>query len=173
MSHRAALPRLLVFGILVFGACSGSQSAGLETEGPATSEVVTALMRDALADPAGFSYEALVARLGSPVRTRTGAGTGAVDTLRTLVYYGVEFLLHESPGQVVLGAMALTDARYTSPEGLRVGYAQDVIRRELGPPSREDTGRLVYERTDPRPVSLVLLLEDRAVSRIEWVFGGK
>ena len=67
---------------------------------------------------------------------------------------------------------ALTDARYTSPEGLRVGFAESQVLSMLGLPTQRASAQMIYDKTDPQHCMLVVFLERRTVSRMEWRFNG-
>ncbi len=169
--------------LLLLGACSGARTGGAEANPPpaeAAAADVTAFLAEVLGGPPALAYADLVARLGPPVRVHAEAAAGAsgaapADTLRTVVYYGLEVVLHEASSLPAshLARVALTDARHTAPDGLRVGYAHEHILRALGRPTRQAATELFYEQTDPRPHLLLILLERRVASRIEWRFDGE
>lgn len=153
---------LLSLALLV-ASCGGPPAAAPGTRMVST-EAVRTLLADAL-DGTPLTRGALTDRLGPPLRTRA-AGP---DSLETLVYHGLELMLHgTAPGG--LARMALTDARYTSPEGLRVGYAHDYVRTTLGRPTEQAPARLLYAKPGPPPCTLVVYLEADKVSRLEWLF---
>ena len=160
--------------VLLVSACSGSPQT--TTSQQATSAEVTAFVQEALEAVPALGYDDLVARLGPPARIRAEPVTGtnatsAQDTLRTLIYYGLEVALHESEAPSRLTQVAFTDARYTSPEGLRVGYAESEVVSLLGLPTRREPTLLVYEKESPQHCVLMVFLEQRAISRMEWRFG--
>ncbi len=172
-------PVWVLSGLLLLGACSGSRQGAAEADpaaasasAPAPTMGVTDFLAAALRGAPDLSYGALVERLGPPVRVKVAAapGAGQTDTLRTAIYYGLEVDLHEAtaPPASRLARLALTDARYVAPNGLRVGYAYEHVLRLLGRPTKQTATELFYEQTDPRPHVLVLFLEHRAVSLIEW-----
>lgn len=162
-----------VLGVLLLvSACGGST----ETTAPqqATTADVNAFLKEALETALAPGYDDLIARLGPPVRVKAEpmAGTAASqqDTLRTMIYYGLEVVFHEGAAPSRLARLALTDARHTSPEGLRVGYAESEVVSTLGPPTRRESTLLVYEKETPQPCTLMVFLERRAISRMEWRF---
>lgn len=163
-----------LFGLLWLSACSGGGTAPASSDQPsATPESVRTVLEDALSANPALAYTDLMARIGPPVRERAvPAPEGTTDSLRTLIYYGVEFTY---PAPLSAAAtrpvhIALTDARFTSPEGLRVGYAQEQVRKTLGPPSRPDPTEWVYTKSEPVACRLVVFLEQNKVSRVEWQF---
>lgn len=154
--------------LFLASACGGSAGT---IESSATSQDVNTFLQELINKPPLLSYEELVGQLGPPVRVRTEVVPGqTTDTLRTVFYYGLELALHEGTAPARLTHLALTDARYTSPEGLRVGYAESQILSTLGLPARREAARLTYENERPQPFTLVVLLERHAVSRLEWHF---
>ncbi len=168
-THHLSLRVCFVLGaLLLISACGGSAST---TESPAATPDVNTFLQELIDNPPLLTYEALVSKLGPPVRVRSEPVSGpASDTLRTVIYYGLELVLQESTEASRLTHFALTDARYTSPEGLRVGYAESQILSVLGLPVRREPAQLTYENERPHPFTLVVLLEQRAVSRLEWHF---
>lgn len=159
-----------LFGaLLVVSACGGSRSA---TSSMASTSDVNTFLQRVLETTPRLTYDDLVAQLGVPVREQAEAidRPGAVqqDSLRTLIYYGLEVMLDERTSQ--LTRLALTGPRFTSPEGLRVGYAESQILSTLGRPTRQETTFLVYEKERPRPCVLMVILERDTVSRMEWRF---
>ena len=159
-----------VFGtLLLANACGGSGG----TVGPSSALVdVKVFLQETLQAPPYLSYEELVTKLGPPVRVKAEPLAGAAsDTLRTVIYHGLELVLQEGAASSSrLAHLALTDARHTSPEGLRVGYAESQVLSTLGLPVRQEPAQLIYENKTPQPFTLVVLLEQRAVSRLEWHF---
>ena len=162
--------------MLMLSACSGAgETTDVASQGPApTTGAVHAVLQEALGASPGLGQDDLVARIGPPVRERTVATAGDedMDSLRTLIYYGLE--ISYPVGGMEAGRrptrMALTDARYTSPEGLRVGYAEGQVRKLLGPPLHQELSRWVYEKREPVVHDLIVLLEQHKVSRVEWHF---
>ncbi len=169
--------RRLLGALLLLSACSGPQPEAA-VQPPVTPAEVNVFLQEMLDGVSGLTYNDLVERLGSPVRVRAepAASSNALppDTLRTLIYHGLELTVNEgaSPPSVRPTRFALTDARYTSPEGLRVGYAESQVISTLGPPMQREPARLIYEKTDPQHCVLVVFLERRIVSRMEWRFDG-
>ena len=167
--------RRLLGALLLLSACSGSQPEAV-VQPPVTPAEVNAFLQEMLDGASGLTYTGLVERLGPPVRVKAEPAASSTasspDTLRTLIYHGLELTVHEgaSPPAVRPTRVALTDARYTSPEGLRVGYAESQVITTLGPPMQREPTRLIYEKTDPQHYVLVVFLERRTVSRIEWRF---
>ncbi len=169
--------RCLLGALLLLSACSGS--AQLAVQQPVTPAEVNAFLEEVLETAPALSYSDLVERLGPPIRVKVepAAPPNAAtppDTLRTLIYLGLELTVTESATSVASPPtrVALTDARYTSPEGLRVGYAESQVLRTLGRPTQREPARLIYEKTDPQRCVLVVFLERSSVSRLEWRFNG-
>lgn len=166
----------LIGVVLLISACGGSKKATVSADrAQMSSEEMTVFIEEVLNTGTAYAYNDMITRLGPPVRVRTRAmadGNDSADSLRTAVYYGLEFSYYESnaPRRTFLAGLALTDARYVTPEGLRVGLAQAYISDYLGKPTREESTQLFYERTEPVPLQIVVTLEQRAVSHIAWEF---
>jgi hypothetical protein len=171
MSFRSFLSPLCVLSLLfVLGACASATPPVVETSSPtATTANVSDFLSDVMAKDQPVSQGDLVTRLGEPVRIETEPGTSS-GTMTTAVYYGLEIGLHEQGDRASVSWVALTDARHTSPDGLRVGIAQNYILETLGRPTRQTSTHFFYEKTAPRPMMLVITLEQKAASRLEWQF---
>ena len=165
------LRRGLLLGVLVLvNACSGVQQAAPEqTPTPVTIAEVNRFLETVLAGEQTYAYDDLVALLGPPIRQSATPLAGA-DSVRTLVYYGLEVGLREGALPPRLVHLALTAARYTAPEGLRVGYAERQVLSSLGRPARRAPAQLIYEKARPPGCLLVVFLERRVISRLEWQF---
>lgn len=161
--------RCLLGALLLLSACSGSRSEAV-VERPVTLADVNAFLQEMLDDAPALTYSDLVERLGPPVRVDAHPGPAPPDTLRTLLYHGLELTLREgaSPPASRPMRLALTDPRYTSPEGLRVGYAESQVLSTLGLPTERESARFVYAQTDAPRWVLVVFLEHDVVSRLEW-----
>ena len=162
--------------LLLVSACGGSSQTTAPQQ--ATTADVNAFVQDALETVPTFGYDDLIARLGPPVRVKAEPMAGAnaasrQDTLRTMIYYGLEVAFHEGAAPSRLAHVALTDTRHTSPDGLRVGYAESEVLGALGLPTRREPTLLVYEKETPQPCTLIVFLEHRIISRIEWRFAGE
>lgn len=202
MSRRLAY--VLVWGvslILAGGACSSAEStqpesepsSGTTAEAPALdraddsrgretgppSDVVSQLIKTALQTEGQVSYRTLTQRLGTPRRVQTEPIANQyvrdqVDTLRTLVYNGVEALVYDvtRDAKEFLVRLSLLDARYATPEGLRVGLSEERVIEMIGPPTRrDDTGRkLIYQEREASPTSLIVRIQEGRVARIDWEF---
>jgi len=149
-----------------------------EAMGP-PSDVVSQLIQRALRADGGVSEQALVRQLGAPqrVETRPIANQyvrGQVDTVRTLIYRGVEALVYDvtSEAKSFLIRLSLSSSRYATPEGLRVGIAEKQVIDKIGPPTRRNAadGELIYQETETPATSLVVRIEDDRVVRIDWEF---
>lgn len=149
-----------------------------EALGP-PSDVVSQLIQRALRADGGVSEQALVRQLGAPqrVETRPIANQyvrGQVDTVRTLIYRGVEALVYDvtSEAKSFLIRLSLSSSRYATPEGLRVGIAEKQVIDKIGPPTRRNAadGELIYQETETPATSLVVRIEDDRVVRIDWEF---
>jgi hypothetical protein len=125
------------------------------------------------------SYSTLVQQLGRPQRVETETVANQyvedqTDTLRTLVYGGIEAIVYDvaNESKSFLVRLSLSTARYTTPNGLRVGLKKERVIELLGPPTRHDTsaGELVYQETTPKPTSMLIQLRDDRVTRIDWEF---
>jgi len=168
-SIRILWPGCLLAALLLVSACGGSRRTVSSTV--STSDVNAFLQRVLETSPL-LTYDDLIAQMGTPVREQAQAidrpGAAQQDSLRTLIYYGLELMLDERTSR--LARFALTGPRFTSPEGLRVGYAESQVLSTLGRPTRQENTLLVYEKESPRPCVLMVLLERDAVSRMEWRF---
>ena len=192
-----ALVLAVAFGVVLAG-CSGSDSAQPEPEAPAPQNVepaeppadekastpipsasaVTSLISDALRTDGSITYQNLVERLGAPRRVEREPVPNQyvadrVDTLRTLVYSGLEALIYdvsERPRSFLV-RLALNSDRYATPGGLQVGATRQAAESALGPPTeRRGDGTLIYEETGPAPTTMTLTMRDDRVVRIEWTF---
>lgn len=143
------------------------------------SDVVSRLIRTALQTDGSVSYRTLLQRLGPPQRVQTETIANRyvrdqVDTLRTLVYNGVEALVYDvtSEAKAFLARLSLSDARYATPEGLRVGLSEKRLTEKIGPPTRfnDEEGTLIYQETTTTPTSMVVHVQDGQVVRIDWAF---
>ena len=160
----------LLCALVLVSACGGAQRAGPEeAAAPDGTTDVNGFLQEVLGSEQTYTYDDIVALLGPPVRVRAMPVAGS-DTVRTLIYYGLEVGLHEGASATRLVHLALTGARYTAPEGLRVGYAESQVISTLGLPTRRKPAQLIYEKKTPRLCILVVFLERRAVSRMEWQF---
>jgi hypothetical protein len=140
---------------------------------------VAQLIRSALRSDGSLSYNVLVQRLGPPNRIQTEPVKnqyvrGQVDTLRTLVYTGLEALVYDvtNDSKTFLVRLSLSSTQYTTPEGLHVGLPEEHVIDELGPPTRRDEarGELIYQESEPTPTSMVVQVRDGRVVRINWEF---
>lgn len=143
------------------------------------SDVVSQLIQTALRADGSVSYRTLVQRLGTPqrVETRPIANQyvrGQIDTVRTLVYPGVEALVYDVTREAksFLVRLSLSSPRYTTPEGLRVGIQERQVIEKIGPPTRRNSaaGELIYQETETPSTSLVVRVQDDRVVRIDWEF---
>lgn len=159
-------------------AAEGTDEARSRSKGP-PSDGVSQLIKTALQTDGSVSYRTLIQRLGSPQRIQTEPIANQyvrnqVDTLRTLVYNGVEALIYDvaSDAKTFLARLSLSDARYATPEGLRVGLSEERVIEMIGPPTRRnpETGELIYQETEAAPTSMVVHMQDGRVVRIDWAF---
>jgi hypothetical protein len=150
-----------------------------EEEAGPSSDVVSRLIQKALQSEGSVSYRTLVQRLGLPQRVETEPIAnqyvrGQVDTLRTLIYPGIEALVYDvaNDSKTFLVRLSLSSARYTTPDGLRVGLRKTRVIEALGPPTRHDAsaGELIYQETEATPTSMVVRVRDGRVVRIDWEF---
>ena len=144
-----------------------------------TTTAVARLIEDALRADGNITKAALMRRLGPPDRVTTEPVRNAyalnrTDTVRTLIYRGVEAMLYEATqsGQTFLIRLVLTSRRYRSPEGLRVGMRQVQVINRIGPPSERDaaTGELIYAERASMPTALILTVRRGRVTQIAWEF---
>lgn len=149
-----------------------------EEAGP-PSDVVSRLIQQALRSDGSVSYQMLVQQLGSPrvVKTTPVANQyvqGQVDTLRTLVYTGIEALVYDvtDDTKTFLVRLSLSSTQYTTPEGLHVGISEQHVLEQLGSPTRrnDQRGELIYQESEPTPTSLVVRVRNGEVVQIDWEF---
>lgn len=196
MSRRWPLILSCVVGVTVF-ACSSEETARPPSNGVSVlpgggtidvspteeagppSEAVSRLIEDALRTEGDLSYEELLQRLGPPAETETQTVANKyvenqTDTLRTLIYTGVQALVYDvtDDSKSFLVRLSISSTQYGSPEGIRVGMSTDRVRDELGPPTRRNRsrGELIYQETGPTPISMVVRLEEERVVEIGWEF---
>jgi hypothetical protein len=188
----------LLGGSLVLGACSSSESTRprpgalepppeapvvevpeptKETGPPSTA--VSRVIQDALRSDGSLTYEALLRRLGAPrtIQTEPVANQyvqDQVDTLRTLVYTGMEALVYDvtNDPKTFLVRLSLSSTQYTTPEGVRVGLPEDRLLEQLGPPTRRNPsrGEWIYQESGPTPTSMVVRMREGRVVQIDWEF---
>lgn len=149
-----------------------------ERSGP-PSDAVSQLIQTALKSDGSLSYQSLIQRLGTPQRVETEPVAnqyvdGQIDTLRTLVYPGVEALVYDVTNEekTFLVRFSLSSTQYATPEGLRVGLSKQRALDKLGPPTRgnDENGELIYEETEPTPTSMVVKVRNGRIARIDWEF---
>lgn len=146
---------------------------------PPAQDVVAQIIRKALRTDGSVSHGELLRELGPPQRVETEARANAyqpdqTDTLRTLVYPGLQALVYDvsgSPKTFLIRLSLLTD-RYATPEGLRVGDAGRRAARILGSPTRRnaDANEWIYSESDSMPTAMILTVRDRTITRIDWEF---
>ena len=149
-----------------------------EEAGP-PSDAVSRVIQDALRSDGRLSYDALLRRLGSPrvVQTEPVANQyvrGQTDTLRTLVYTGLEALVYDvtDDSKSFLVRLSVSSTQYTSPEGVRVGLSEERVLDQIGPPTRRNAsrGEWIYQESDTTPTSMVVRIRDDRVVQIDWEF---
>lgn len=149
-----------------------------EETGPPV-DVVSRLIEEALQSNGSLSYQSVVERLGPPERVETEPVAnqyveGQIDTLRTLVYTGLQALMYDVTNEpkTLLVRLSLSSTQYMTPEGLHVGLSESQIIEELGPPTRrnESKGELIYQETKPTPISMVVRVQNGEVVQIGWEF---
>lgn len=142
-------------------------------------QAVTQLVGDALRRAGNVGRAELIRRLGPPRRVAAKLihnryELGRTDTMRTLLYPGLEAVLYEAtqPTRTFLIRLVLTSARYRSPEGLHVGMLQTQVLDRIGPPTTRDraTGELVYAESESMPTALILTVRGGRVTKITWEF---
>lgn len=148
-----------------------------ETGPPA--DAVSQLIQQALRSDGSISYDALIQRLGVPRRVKTEPVAnqyvdGQIDTLRTLVYTGMEALVYDvtNDAKTFLVRLSLTSTQYMTPEGVHVGLDAAQVRDKLGPPTRRNAsrGEWVYQESGPKPTSMVVQVRNGRVVQIDWEF---
>lgn len=144
---------------------------------PATA-TVEQFVQDALRSAGAVSYRELVRRLGAPQRVDEEPvpnpyDVESVDTLRTLYYDGLHAAIYDvtSEAKSFLIRIALTDRRFTSPEGLRVGDPQQRVLEQVGPPTeRGGSGQFIYQEDTSMPTAMIITVRNGRVAQIEWEF---
>lgn len=144
---------------------------------PPRSAAVAHLIDKALRTDGSISRPELVHRLGLPLQTTVEAipnqyDSTRTDTVRTLVYPGLQAMLYETSPRTFLIRIVLTDERYVSPEGLRVGMLPQQVVSTIGPPTAHDqrAGELIYAEHDTMPTALILKVRRGHVTQIAWEF---
>jgi hypothetical protein len=143
--------------------------------------VVQQLVQDAVRTDGSLSLSDVVERLGAPRRVEREPvenqfQPGVTDTLVTAVYPGLVAQLYAVTRErkTFLIRLTITDRRYPSPEGLRVGDPRTAVVERIGPPTQIDHGRqaerMVYIETSTMPTGLVVTVEDGRVTALEWQF---
>jgi len=144
---------------------------------PPRSTAVAHLIDKALRTDGSISRPELVQRLGLPLRTTVETvdnqyDSTRTDTVRTLVYPGLQAMLYETSPRTFLIRIVLTDGRYLSPEGLHVGMLPRKVISTIGPPTAHDqrAGELIYAEHDTMPTALILTVRRGHVTQIAWEF---
>jgi hypothetical protein len=160
------------------GAAEGAPPGDAAPAGPAPPRV-TQLIGDALRRDGNLTRRQLVGRLGAPtgVEHEPVANTydpEQVDTLRTLQYPGLSATVYDVTREpkAFLIRLAVTDARYESPEGLRVGASADAVVDRVGPPTERRAGgaEWVYRENRSAPTAMIVSVDDGRVAQIVWEF---
>jgi len=142
-------------------------------------DAVTQLIQEALRTDGNLSYNTLLRRLGAPRTTEKRPVPnqyvdGQVDTLRTLVYTGLEALVYDVADDTTsfLVRLSLSSTQYATPEGVRVGLSEKQVLDEIGAPTRRNAseGELIYQESGSMPTSMVVRVRDGRVVRIDWEF---
>lgn len=140
---------------------------------------VARLITDALRTDGRIDRTALLRRLGPPLRTTVEPvsnlyRTHQTDSVRTITYPGLQAILYETrrPARIFLIRLVLTDSRYASPEGLRVGMLPRQVVAAIGPPTERDRAadELIYAEHNSMPTALILTLHQGRVAAIAWEF---
>jgi len=196
MARRPALFLALpLLGTLLLAGCSGTDSTQSDVEDPAPADETTPAPEPSSTGPAPAAVSAvidtalrsggdlgtgdLIDRLGPPQRTDTRSVPNQyvenqIDTVRTLVYRGLEAQVYDVTGQskAFLVRLVLRSAQYATPEGLRVGASEQAVLDAMGDPTRRDAEQeeLIYQDDDPTGTVMVVRLKGGHVSRIAWEF---
>jgi hypothetical protein len=158
---------------------SAVEPAEPTTETGPPSDVVSQVIQDALRSDGSLTYEALLRRLGAPRAVQTEPVPNRyvqnqVDTLRTLVYTGMEALVYDvtNDPKTFLVRLSLSSTQYTTPEGVRVGLPEERLLEQIGPPTRRNAaqGEWIYQESGPTPTSMVVRVRDGRVVQIDWEF---
>lgn len=146
------------------------------TPAPRTAAVAH-IIDKALRTDGSIDRSELVQRLGLPLRTTAESvpnqyDTTRTDTVRTLMYRGLQAMLYETSPRTFLIRLVLTDDRYISPEGLHVGMPPQQVISTIGPPTAHDqrAGELIYAEHDTMPTALILTVRRGHVTQIAWEF---
>jgi hypothetical protein len=148
-----------------------------ETGPPA--DAVTRVIREALRRDGNLSYDGLLRRLGAPqtIERRTVPNQyvdGQVDTLRTLVYTGLEAVVYDVADDTssFLIRLSLSSTQYATPAGVRVGLSEAQVVDEIGAPTRREASgsELIYRESGSMPTSMVVRVRDGRVVQIDWEF---
>lgn len=143
------------------------------------SDAVSRLIQEALQTNGSISYSALLLRLGTPETIETEPVPNQyvedqIDTLRTLVYPGLQALVYDvsDEAKTFLVRLSLFSTQYATPEGIRVGLSEQRVTEKLGPPTRRKAskGDLIYQETEATPTSMVVRVRNGRVVQIQWEF---
>jgi hypothetical protein len=158
---------------LVLAACAGSREGAL----PPPVALDDLLARAYEQTPDGRL--ALLEPLGRPLRnwgkpTPNRHVAGQVDTLRTLVYEGLEVQVYETADErELLQTLRVTSPRYRTAEGLTVGSPREDVHAALGAPEGVEAGQDTFaigSDPDGPPLDLVVEYEAGRVSALVWRF---
>jgi hypothetical protein len=122
----------------------------------------------------------LLDRLGEPRRVEAEPVEnrhvpGQVDTLRTLVWDGLEVEVYAvADGRELLREVRVTGAGYETAEGLRVGSTRAEVREAFGAPAHAEGDAATYEvrdaPDDPTPTQLRVRYDGDRVAAMVWSY---
>lgn len=122
----------------------------------------------------------LLDRLGEPRRVEAQPienrhVPGQVDTLRTLVFDGLEVEVYAvADGKELLQEIRVTGPGYETAEGLRVGSTRSEVREAFGAPVYSEGDAATYEvrsaPDDPTPTQLQIRYDGDRVVAMAWSY---
>lgn len=146
--------------------------------GPSSANV-SRLIQDALESKGNVSYDQLRQRLGPPEEVEMETVPNQyvedqVDTLRTLVYTGLQALVYDVAREEksFLIRLSISSTQYGTPEGIQIGASENRVLEVFGPPTRrnQSRGELIYQEAGTTPISMVVRIRDGQVVQIGWEF---
>lgn len=175
LRHPPTLVRhaVVLVPLFVLAACGSTE----ETTAPSGTADVTLddLLEAGARTDADAALPAVLQRLGPPQRVHRHPVenehvAGQIDTIRTYTYDGLRLRTYDvaASSKVLLIGLVVTNGRYQTEDGLRVGTSREAVEARRGEPSdvRDDT--YVYQLSEVAPDWLYVRFEDDTVAELEW-----
>lgn len=172
--------RLILVSVLVgaFAGCASERSAS-SAEVARPNVALPTLLENAYQRDDDGSLS-ILDRLGEPQRvTREPVENrhvpGQTDTLRTLVFDGLEMEVYAvTGGKEILQEVRVTGEGYETAEGLGVGSSRAAVRDVLGTPARTEGATVTYEIAsgpdDPTSTQLHIRYDGDRVASMVWSY---